>query len=137
MYNESEGLYHAYISRMTNECKLDDWHKNSRIDHVSIYFKEYDQHKSRSAYRMLAEYFHVYDGKHQVRYRRTQAVSSNITGPYTFVGVAINTWSHNAAPVKLKDGTFAIFHIGDGSGSPNGGAHCGNSSEAAPDAVLT
>ena len=34
--------------------------------------------------------------------RIDHAVSDTITGPYKFVDVAIPTWSHNAAPIKLK-----------------------------------
>lgn len=56
--------------------------------------------------------------------RIEHGVSKTITGPYEFKDVAINTWSHNAAPVALKDGTYAIFHIGDGSGSASGGRNC-------------
>lgn len=46
------------------------------------------------------------------------------TGPYQFHDVAINTWSHNPAPLALPDGTYAIVHIGSGDGSPNGGINC-------------
>ena len=42
------------------------------------------------------------------------AVSKKITGPYEFHDVAIGVWSHNPAPITLPDGTFAIFHIGNG-----------------------
>jgi len=56
--------------------------------------------------------------------RIDHAVSKKITGPYEFVDVAIPTWAHNSAPVALKDGSFAIFHIGTGTGSPNGGKNC-------------
>ena len=45
-------------------------------------------------------------------------------GPYTFVDVAVNTWAHNAAPIQLPDGTFAIIHIGTGTGGPDGGNNC-------------
>jgi len=47
-----------------------------------------------------------------------------ITGPYVLQDVAINTWAHNSAPIALKDGTFAIVHIGTGTGAPNGGTNC-------------
>eukprot|EP00927_Polykrikos_kofoidii_P078659 TRINITY_DN75465_c0_g1_i1.p1 TRINITY_DN75465_c0_g1~~TRINITY_DN75465_c0_g1_i1.p1 ORF type:complete len:479 (+),score=28.93 TRINITY_DN75465_c0_g1_i1:93-1529(+) len=57
--------------------------------------------------------------------RIDHAVAEVVTGPYTFSDVAVNTWSHNPAPVRLPDGTFAIFHIGEGSGSPDGGRNCG------------
>lgn len=56
--------------------------------------------------------------------RIDHAVAHEITGPYVFQDVAIRTWSHNPAPVRLADGTFAIFHIGEGSGSAEGGMKC-------------
>jgi hypothetical protein len=70
---------------MTNDCLLQTWGKNSRIDH---------------------------------------GISDKITGPYAFADVAVNTWAHNAAPITLHDGTYAIVHIGSGSGGPNGGKNC-------------
>jgi len=81
-----DGKHHMYVSRMTNDCKLNAWTKNSRIDH---------------------------------------AVSSKgPEGPYEFADVAVNTWAHNAAPIQLHDGTYAIVHIGTGEGGPNGGNNC-------------
>lgn len=59
--------------------------------------------------------------------RIDHAVADTIVGPYTFVDVAIPTWAHNAAPIALKDGTFAIVHIGDGAGLPDGGKNCTHS----------
>lgn len=56
--------------------------------------------------------------------RIDHAVSDTIEGPYEFVDVAVPTWSHNAAPIALKDGTFAIVHIGTGEGPPSGGKNC-------------
>ena len=57
--------------------------------------------------------------------RIDHAVSTTgVEGPYEFVDVAVNTWAHNAAPLALPDGTFAIIHIGSGAGSPTGGANC-------------
>ena len=79
------GKFHLFVSAMTNECPLQTWGQNSRIDH---------------------------------------AVADSVVGPYSFVDIAIPTWSHNAAPVVLHDGTFAIFHIGDGTGTPTGGKNC-------------
>jgi len=49
-------------------------------------------------------------------------------GPYEFSDVAIPTWSHNPVPLTLKDGRFAIIHIGMGNGSVNGGANCSSHS---------
>lgn len=60
--------------------------------------------------------------------RVDHAVSDNIEGPFSFKDVAINTWSHNPSAVALTDGTFAIFHIGDGNGKANGGKNCTGSS---------
>lgn len=38
--------------------------------------------------------------------RIDHGVSDTITGPYTLKDVAIPTWSHNSAPIALKDGTY-------------------------------
>jgi hypothetical protein len=81
-----DGKHHMFVSRMTNDCKLNTWTHNSRIDHA--------------------------------------VSSTGPEGPYTFSDVAVNTWAHNAAPVQLHDGTYAIFHIGTGTGGPNGGQNC-------------
>jgi hypothetical protein len=35
-------------------------------------------------------------------------------GPYKKLGVAVNSWAHNAAIVALPDGGMAIFSLGDG-----------------------
>jgi hypothetical protein len=64
--------------------------------------------------------------------RVEHAVSDTITGPYHFVDVAVPTWSHNAAPISLKDGTYAIVHIGTGVGPPSGGQNCSHSSPFVP-----
>jgi hypothetical protein len=56
--------------------------------------------------------------------RIDHAVADVITGPYTFVDVAVPTWAHNAAPIALKDGSFAIVHIGTGEGPASGGQNC-------------
>lgn len=56
--------------------------------------------------------------------RIEHAVADAAEGPYVFQDVAVNTWSHNAAPVRLHDGSFAIFHIGNGDGPAEGGENC-------------
>ena len=71
-----------FVAVMTNNCSLQHWKTNSRIDHV---------------------------------------ISDNVTGPYTWQDVAVNTWAHNPAILDLKDGTFALIHIGMGNGTANGG----------------
>lgn len=88
IYNETDGLYHMFVSRMTNECQLNRWTKNSRIDHVRDLI-----------YRLVCHVSSIHRPLKRKCNRRTQAVSPNITGPYTFMDIAINTWSHNAAPV--------------------------------------
>jgi hypothetical protein len=90
------GKYHIYVSAMTNNCSLQTWGKNSRIEH---------------------------------------GIADTITGPYKFVDVAIPTWSHNSAPIALKDGTFAIVHIGTGVGPVDGGANCSHGPGATNDLV--
>ena len=82
----------------------------------------------------------IYDGKNYHSYIHTlthgcplacgsnsrieHAVSDRITGPYSFRDVAVPTDARNSAPVTLPDGTFAIFHIKDGAGHPDGGVNC-------------
>lgn len=56
--------------------------------------------------------------------RIDHAIADDVAGPYEFQDVAVNTWSHNAAPVELHDGTYAIFHIGGGDGPADGGHNC-------------
>eukprot|EP01048_Picozoa_sp_COSAG05_P016413 COSAG05_NODE_2108_length_3550_cov_2.253839_2_plen_305_part_00 len=56
--------------------------------------------------------------------RIDHGVADAVTGPYAFADVAIPTWAHNAAPVTLADGSYAIFHIGDGTGATHGGTNC-------------
>jgi hypothetical protein len=46
----------------------------------------------------------------------THAVSDTLEGPYKFVDTAIPVWCHNPQAVRLHDGTYALFHIGDGNG---------------------
>ena len=58
--------------------------------------------------------------------RIDHAVSPNITGPYTFTDVAVPVWAHNPEILALPDGTFALIHIGAGSGSASGGDICHN-----------
>ena len=69
--------------------------------------------------------------------RIDHAVSSTgPTGPYAFHDVAIPTFSHNAAPIVLPDGTYAIFHVGAGTGPPDGGLNCSNRTAGHPPSVL-
>eukprot|EP00933_Yihiella_yeosuensis_P038928 TRINITY_DN32875_c2_g2_i1.p1 TRINITY_DN32875_c2_g2~~TRINITY_DN32875_c2_g2_i1.p1 ORF type:complete len:435 (-),score=50.00 TRINITY_DN32875_c2_g2_i1:50-1309(-) len=56
--------------------------------------------------------------------RIEHASSPKITGPFVFKDVAVKTWSHNPAVLKLPDGSYALFHIGQGDGPPSGGAEC-------------
>jgi hypothetical protein len=56
--------------------------------------------------------------------RIDHGVSSTVGGPYDFVDVAIPTFAHNPAPVRLFDGTYALFHIGNGAGPVDGGTNC-------------
>lgn len=56
--------------------------------------------------------------------RIDHAESDSIVGPYKFVDVAVPTWAHNAAPIALKDGSYAIVHIGTGEGPASGGKNC-------------
>jgi hypothetical protein len=86
LHEEDDDSYHLYVSRMTNDCRLEHWMTNSRIDHAVSH--------------------------------------SGPTGPYQFRDIAIKTWSHNPVPLQLPDGTYAIVHIGAGTGGPDGGVNC-------------
>ena len=52
------------------------------------------------------------------------ATAKDVAGPYEFQAIVMNTWSHNAEPVELHDGTYAIFHISNGDGPADGGKNC-------------
>jgi hypothetical protein len=69
-------------------------------------------------------------GAWQTNSRIEHAVSSTPTGPFDFHDIAIPTQAHNAAPIVLPDGTYALIHIFAGSGLPNGGHNCTNKSSA-------
>lgn len=56
--------------------------------------------------------------------RIEHAVAKRPEGPFEFVDVAVNTWAHNAAPIALYDGSYAIVHIGTGGGKMDGGRNC-------------
>lgn len=92
IYDNTTATHHMYVSRMSNDCNLVDYQKNSRIDHA--------------------------------------VSTTGPTGPYTFHDVAIPTFSHNAAPIVLPDGTYAIFHVGAGTGLADGGDNCTANSSA-------
>ena len=62
----------------------------------------------------------------QTNSRIDHAVADNITGPYVFQDVAVNTWATNPATLVLADGRYAMVHIGEGTGAPDGGQHCTN-----------
>ena len=62
----------------------------------------------------------------QTNSRVDHAVSENATGPYSWRDVAINTWAHNPQILRLDTNTWALIHIGQGNGSPNGGDICSN-----------
>ena len=68
--------------------------------------------------------------------RIDHAVADSVVGPYTFRDVAVNTWAHNAAPVTLADGTYAIFHIGTGEGGPDGGINCSSGTQTSSDSYM-
>ncbi len=60
------------------------------------------------------------------------ATAKDVAGPYEFQDIVANTWSHNAAPVELHDGTYAIFHIRNGDGPADGGKNCSGASSTLP-----
>ena len=58
--------------------------------------------------------------------RVDHVTSDTPTGPYTWRGVALNTWAHNPLVLRLGQASFALIHIGTGSGGPEGGDICTN-----------
>ena len=58
--------------------------------------------------------------------RVDHVTSATPTGPYTWRGVALNTWAHNPLVLRLGLSSFALVHIGKGSGGPAGGDICTN-----------
>ena len=58
--------------------------------------------------------------------RVDHVTSATPTGPYTWRGVALNTWAHNPLVLRLGPASFALVHIGTGSGGPAGGDICTN-----------
>ena len=62
--------------------------------------------------------------------RVDHVTSDTPTGPYTWRGVAVSTWAHNPLVLRLGPSSFALIHIGTGSGGPHGGDICTN---ATPD----
>ena len=58
--------------------------------------------------------------------RVDHVTSATPTGPYTWRGVALNTWAHNSLVLRLGPASFALVHIGTASGGPDGGDICTN-----------
>jgi hypothetical protein len=57
--------------------------------------------------------------------RVEHAVStSGPEGPWVFRDVAIDVQAHNPAPLRLADGRWVIFHIGEGMNGTDGGRLC-------------
>jgi hypothetical protein len=49
----------------------------------------------------------------------THATAAAPEGPYARQGTAVGVWGHNPQVLRLRDGTYALFHIGTGvGGSP-------------------
>ena len=46
--------------------------------------------------------------------RIEHCISDTITGPYVYHDVAVGVDASNSVPTLLRDGTYAIFHIGAG-----------------------
>lgn len=65
--------------------------------------------------------------------RCRHAVSSTPEGPYVGMDVSVTNWCHNPA-IVVKDGTWALFHIGDGTGGAvkNCSSGGGDASSSAP-----
>jgi hypothetical protein len=69
--------------------------------------------------------------------RVDHGVSPNATGPFTYVGQALDTFASNPAVIVLSDASpfkYAMFHIGNGSGSAPTNCTAGPAAAAAADA---
>lgn len=44
----------------------------------------------------------------------THAISANLSGPYQKVDEAVPIWCHNPNTIRDKNGTYLLFHIGNG-----------------------
>jgi len=65
---------------------------------------------------------------------RSHAVSTTVEGPYKFQDTAVPVWCHNPQVVVLPDGSYAMFHIGNGNGgSP---ANCTTELDAAAEGYM-
>ena len=103
IYDTGTKKYHSYISSMTNDCGLETY---CPLPPAPLMPTDGD-------------------GRRWTQNSRIEhGVADTVTGPYKFVDVAVPTWSHNAAPIALHDGTFAIVHIGGGNGAADGGRNC-------------
>ena len=60
----------------------------------------------------------------QTNSRIDHVVAASITGPYSFRDVAVGVNAANSVPKRLPDGSYAIFHTGDGNKGPNAGPNC-------------
>jgi hypothetical protein len=56
--------------------------------------------------------------------RVEHAVSADPLGPFVFRDVAVGVQAHNPAPLRLADGRWVIYHIGQGNNGTNGGRPC-------------
>ena len=64
--------------------------------------------------------------------RIEHATAATSAGPFAFSSVAVNTWAHNPAPLRLQSGEYVIWHIGDGANTPDGGLNCSGGPGPAP-----
>ena len=48
------------------------------------------------------------------------AVAAQPTGPYTRLQTIVKPWAHNPQMVRLPDGTYVVFTLGNGNGPQNG-----------------
>ena len=67
--------------------------------------------------------------------RVEHAVSADPLGPFVFRDVAVNVQAHNPAPLRLADGRWVIYHIGQGKNGTNGGRTCHSRPCCLPDAL--
>ena len=63
----------------------------------------------------------------------THATAAAPEGPYLRQGTAVGVWGHNPQVLRLRDGSYALFHIGTGEGgSPENCTWPGTAAPSAP-----
>ena len=78
-----DGLYHLFVSRMTDGRGLKSWSSNSQIDH---------------------------------------AIAKDPMDSFEYRDTVLSSEAHNASPLRSPNGSYLIFHIGDGNKTSSSGS---------------